>query len=605
MSISFINIDGPDGSKKLNPKDPKVAITTGKKLEQPSSDNVNYGTVGSDFDPIKPVVELPEPFSFPEKKEPKKLDDIEDLKAQIKRIQEALDVKEKESKKQEEEKKKPKEKPVKPIETLKVQYAETFFALAMLDFVEDPLRYGVEGKNNYQVRVASKEWFRNYWEMIANGWPLNGNLGLKDWLKRSAKVFEKQLGIKVIENEGKDDEVNHVYEAALWYPQFDRQKERFQAGNNRLLSDIRLQSSSVNPFLPGNIKELSSGKTKEVCAPRQFDFVLNGEVYKDFLRNWTYYNPDNVTIELFGKTGVRQTVECSPQPGFEESWVPLEYREKIYAAYDMTEFKYLDDFEFQTLLYNVAGPITTEDSPRDIDSEGHTFITIKIGSKSYKVYYAEIQMNYPLCADSKDKGITLAEWCDINNNDPELLPLYYVLLNLEPPKNEGMPGMPGILKDFIYTQESRKGKVTRMWADAPLSAFQMQAMKTYGVDLDKNPTISHEECLDIFIRNIYEVCRSVPFADWPRLEDEEPTEKYINILTKLFEYGGHRGCSVADAMNKAKTSGILSPQTAMTKPATYVDKKTVLNAPKIVQQTYKEGLLKFYDSKVRPFITGV
>lgn len=582
--------------------EPRETITLPEKLPEKRRDDSGYGLGRSDVDPIRPIINLPDPVSLPDKVEPKKLTDIESIKAQVKLLMEAIDLKEKESK--DFEKTKKKEEPVKPIETLKVQYGDTFFGLPLLGFIPNSLQYGLEGDNNVQVRLGSIEWFRMIWEMVANGWPENGNFGLKDILKRSAEEFKNKLGIDVIEILADGTEVNHIYEACLWYPHPDRQFERFKKGDQRLKSDIRAQSSAVNPFLPGNIKQLKDGSTKDVCAPKQFDFNLDGTILPNFLRNWTYYNPENVTIELFGKTGVRKTVECSPQPEYEYSWVPLEFREKVYQAYDMTEFKYLDDFQFKTLLWNVAGPVIGDDSPRDVDINGHTFLTIKIGNQAYKVYYAKIKMNYPLCNDRKDEGITLAEWCELNLTDSELLPLFYVLLNLEPPANEGLPGMPGILKEYIYESDTRKGKVMRMWPDAPLSAFQMMAMKKYGIDNDKNPTVSHEECLDVFIRNIYEVARSIPFADWPRLEDEEPTEKYINILTKLFEYGGNKGCSVTEAINKAKKSGILSPQAPMTKPASYVDPEFVKKAPKIVQKLLQENFLSFYRTKVAPFIDG-
>jgi hypothetical protein len=227
---------------------------------------------------------------------------------------------------------------------------------------------------------------------------------------------------------------------------------------------------------------------------------------------------------------------------------------------------------------------------REYDSMGHTFITTNIGNQSYRIYYGQIKMNYPICSDRKQKGLTLREWCEIQDFDSDLLPLLYVILNVEPPYS-GI--MARAVEGHTYTRQTSKGQIRRMYGDAPLAAFQHQMIEKYGIDNSKNSVLDHEDCLQIFIENVFEQCKSVQTMDWIRLNQEDVIpEKYENILTKLFEYGGHRGCSMIDIMGRSNNSGTLSSQTPMNPKPTQITPEYVKKAPPVVQEVLERNLLK-------------
>jgi hypothetical protein len=371
------------------------------------------------------------------------------------------------------------------------------------------------------------------------------------------------------------------------------------------MSDVRKQASGA--FLPANIKDIQTGKSKDVCPPAPMDFYINlpngqTRVLKNFLRNFTYYDPNKKTLQLFGMTGVKEVIECSPRPDEADSWIPIEDRADVEAAYNLQEFKYLPAAEFRDYMVAITSPLS-EDDPiiRSYDNEGHAFINIQMpDGGAYRIYLAEVALQFPPCPRREDKGQSLREWCEIQMStmdNAEMYPFWHVILNVDPPLNEGFPDQPGVLARYIYTTKSKGLELRRLYADAPLSVFQSRMIQIYGKDM--LVTDDHDTCLQKFIDNVYNTMRKKGIGKLP----DTPDQKYVNILTKLFEYGGHIGCSIPEIINEAKVSGVQSVQTPKkTHPAQMITAETVRNADFSVQHMLGRQFLTFAETKVIPFM---
>jgi hypothetical protein len=619
MSVTFTSNSGNDNNVKNvngdNYKTVEIDLTKPKKSKK-FVGLTNLSSIPAENIPSKnlPINQKKGESFSGAKSETKKSDldlkTIEEMREQIKKISEKLLEKQEEIKREEkiEEIKKPELKPIKP---LSIEYGQSTFLLKSLGEVWDPLKMG---NTNYppelwRARVGTLRHFHIYDRLISNGVSWEGIGGIKWFLDETAKVVYNDLGINPYvpfsdttladlgianeyliseENEkllGKDWEnyimgrlsvdprfVNKVMTVLNGYPLADRMEKRIEEAYENLKETIR-NSSQSNPFLPGNISEIKKDPSKLVCAPKVFDFKYNGKVYKDFLRHWNHYDPKSKHIRILGNS-ITITPECVPPESLKHGWVPLKYREEIYRLFGLNEYKYIDPEVFDQLLYSVAGPVTSLDSSRAIDADGYPYVTINFEGKPYKVYYAKLKLNYPICADEFDKGLTLREWCAINLDDKPgdfLLRLMYVLMNLPVPENEGHPNAPGTIRPYIYETQVGSKVVKRMYADVPLSVIQRQALLTYGIDKSKNPTAKDDDCMETFIQNIYQQCVALGYdansdkskIDWPQLEDESVSEghPYYDIIKKLFEYGAHYGCSVPEIYAKAQTSKILSEQT--------------------------------------------
>lgn len=642
--ITVIPFENNNGNERRNSQRTSIV-----EFQEPKKTNESKNVGGAILAPINTQMNIKskKPNSFPERTDNLSAKDLKELKKSIVEEEKKSKAEELAIKKNEKEIEKEKlenKRKAQFISKIK-SYGESFFGLKKLGKIENPRKYGnpIFKKSDWFVRVGTIEHLRCFDELIANRWGYKGVPGLKDFLDKTAKVVYNDLGINSyykitpedrpledfpniegdriprmsgglidIDQMAKDSKnyANGVMSILTGYPLIDKQHERIERGYETLTQDIYNKSQMSNPFLPSNFKDINNKISKGVCAPRRFDFSLNGKVYPDFLRNFNYYDPKATAVQVIGDS-IILTKECTPPENMKYSWVPLEYRQDIYPEYNLNEYKYLDKQEFEKIYYNVAGPALVKNltDVRPMDQDGHTYIVLKHEGKAYKVYSGKMKLNFPTCIDKYDKGLTLRDWCQIhyynNNNDPQF---YYrllcILLNLPAP-TKPIDKIFGDLSDYIYEQTIKSGNekivIKRMYMDAPLAAFQEAALQKYGISKSKNPTISLEDCMETFISNIYTACKELPTPDWPELATEMvgSGDKYYDTLQRLFEYGGNRGCNVYEAFTKAKTSKTLSKQ-APKKPDVFITKEQVLKAPQLVFNDYVNNFSNYVKQVVTP-----
>lgn len=501
-----------------------------------------------------------------------------------------------------------------------------FYVLCELTGVPDPLNY--DESNPVLLTPASEGWFQCLDKMRCQGWPLEGPMGIRWFLRKTAEVIRNDLGFECSiykENAGTPSEKavakafmhdpkkkmkqaqsiaeekkyqNFAEYFCLWYPSASKHEALFKKGLTRLMNDIRDQNQDA--MLPENYEKLMQGVEDEVCPPKKFDFRFNngnsgGATMENFLRHFTEWSKDNPTYirsDAFG--GVTNTYECKPPPGMKYSWIPAEYLQnaEFVNFYNLHRYRYMNAADFQNLLYNIIRPIdiSSINPTRQLQGVGnlnvpgsasgdqdiymdehsasiirdteisagkeHPFIAIKGNDKkSYKVFFGELELSFPPgCEEEEaDKKETLRGWCNLLEPDnPEKFisryyPLMYVILNSAPPKNSNYKTN---INKYIYTLNSQKGTVQRMYSNAPLSAFQASLIEKYLYGVNKMDT--HEQCLTKFINRIYQEC---VLSTLIQFDDFDPTivpDDYKRVLTKLFEYGGNEGCSLKEVKEAEK-----------------------------------------------------
>lgn len=518
---------------------------------------------------------------------------------------------------------------IKEIKPFDIKLGKTSLVLPIPGTVPNPLIYGTNGKN-YQVHVGTKDWHHTLDMMRAQGWPTEGNLGIKDFLKRSADVVERDLHFDVWakipdpSNPKTQRKINMVEWFCNWFPDFTRQDERLAVNWAKLHKAIREQNPGAR--LPSNYTDLKTGKSEQACPPKPFDFQYidkkgQRKVAKNFLRHMTFWDKSQPTFALYGTTGLKEVFECGPKPGEERSWIdPVDVKD-VEEAFDLQEFRYMYPDKFNQYLYNLTAPFGKDDSTivRQMDKDGKAYISVQFpDGGAYKVWYAQIPLAYPVCAKKEDKGVSLREWCELlcrggtqdkessctmsENLNGELYPLIHVILNVHPPKSDAINGIPDALKRHIYSAKVSGSIVRRMYADAPLSVFQKQMIKQYGQGMLQ--TDSHDECLEKFIENVWKVCKS---RNLFKFKDDSVPTRYREILTRLFEYGGHTGCSIEEIKMEASTDTTDSVQNPkdIEKKTKMINLQSFAKDPDEVKRIIGKNFIKYVQTKVIPIVGSV
>lgn len=434
--------------------------------------------------------------------------------------------------------------------------------------------------------------------------------------KNSFDENQKQIGGETIQN--------YAEYFCNFYPNAKKHQTLYMEGLKRLKEDIRAQNP--NAFLPENYDRLMDGsETTAVCPPKRLDFKFvtkEGTVVtiNNILRHFTEWdkNAPLKRQDTFG--GDSETYECSPPAGMANSWIPTEsmLNTEFLAKYNLQMFKYMGSAEFQRILYNITRPIdishidvasiptsvipqgqTASDFAanyademknnylddaaasimRDLDfvngeSEPHPFITIndQEAKKAWKIFVAELEINYPpSCEDEDDpailmKGHSMREWCFLlDPENPENLisrfyPFLYVVYNSLPPDPKHFPFEK--VSPYIWQVDvGSDKKESRMYSKAPIGAFQASLIKKYGKDFDQID--SHTDCLEKFMKNMWQDCVSCNVYSFKDNEIDEIPQDYRDLMKRIFEYGGNTGCSIREIKAKAKentTESINNPK---------------------------------------------
>jgi hypothetical protein len=521
---------------------------------------------------------------------------------QIKKLQDEVDRMAKMLKQMTIEQKDPAVKIPKVLDTMKFNMESPFILLPQLSNVNVP------SKEKETVSVGSIEWLHIFDQLITAGWPYYGTGGIEAFLLNSAWIVKQELNYTLLFKEDgsaielddylgdyqkfKEDVFkrkkfpnyrNKIVQFCMWYPDVSRQEERMQEGYGTLVKDLR-KHLGARAFIPetkppmeatvvankGKSKGIETVKAKPDVCPPVHDVTIGDIKAKNFLRNWTEVDTNTVLLKK-GEKDYQQVRECRVPNSMRYSWIPIEYRRQVEELYNLVQFKYAPDVdEFKTTIYNL---LKHNDNPDDSIPEELQFMNKNeervmfmggTDGKGYIVSLAYVNLNWnprPKREGVKEGEHTLREWLLEKMADWEYYPLIFVIMNIPPPKNHGTPESPGLYSRAGYIHKVKRNglELERMYSDAPVKAFRDQMIEYYVNKVRKGE--SYDDCLERFIKGVYEdVKRKDMIAKLP----PGCPEKYRNLLTELFEYGGDVNVCSSDKVI-VSNSNIKPPTKTLTK----------------------------------------